>query len=834
MSGPTDGRPAGRAGTSLRVRFGRALGLLALTTLVLAGGATAGPRAAKNAGVTAVDGISVLSNRADLISGGDALVAIDLGQGVAAARVKVTLNGNDVTSAFAVRPNGRFEGLVTGLGVGTNVVVARPEGGIGRELTIRNHPIGGSVFSGPQVTPYICNPNASNPPLGAATDAQCNAPTRVDYLYRNLTNQFVAYDPANPPASSAIQQATTDAGKTVPFIVQRVTGTANRGIYQIAVLVDPTKPVTPWSTEQPWSHKLFYPFGGACGTNHTQGAPGSVLQATQLGLGFAVATSNLNIFAQNCSDLTSAETAMMVKEIVIERYGTVVYTMGNGGSAASMQQHLLAENYPGLLDGLTTSQVFPDHFDQVLGSLDCRALYHYFWPTSPLLNPGHATSPPNPLFPTSASRQPVFGSNPANPDNLCGQKILLFGADRTELVPGSGVACGLPTALIWNPVTNPSGERCGIFDFERSIFGVVVTPDAPNGKGRSATDNVGVQYGLKALLAGQITPEQFVDLNSKVGGIDIDGNFTAERKAADPAALEILYSTGRMNSGSGAADIPEIDNRTGAQMDDTGFHPAFESFAYRERLDKANGNHDTQIIWLSRTGGVVPNQFDLMRQWLDTLAADASSDPQSVKVRRAKPASLHDACFMAGGVEGDLTCNGTWQYYAAPRVAAGGPLSQDVMKCQLKPLSRTDYGVIAFTDVQWAALQSAFPGGVCDYTKPGVSQQKPKARWLTFEDGPGGRPLGAAPASLGGAELANELATLLASFDVPKQKSRKLENSLEQIANLTTKQRAKAACEEVADFIELAEKESGKALTAAQSAQLVAGARRIGVLGCGP
>ena len=174
----------------------------------------------------------------------------------------------------------------------------------------------------------------------------------------------------------------------------------------------------------------------------------------------------------------------------------------------------------------------------------------------------------------------------------------------------------------------------------RSVFGVTVTPDAPNGKGRSATDNVGVQYGLNALLAGEITPEQFVDLNSKVGGIDIDGNFTPERKAADPAALEILYSTGRMNSGTGAADIPEIDNRTGCQMDDTGFHPAFETFAYRARLDRSNGHHDNQVIWLSRPGGVVPSQFDYMRQWLDNLAADTSGDRQSVKVRRAKPADL--------------------------------------------------------------------------------------------------------------------------------------------------------------------------------------------------
>ena len=89
-------------------------------------------------------------------------------------------------------------------------------------------------------------------------------------------------------------------------------------------------------------------------------------------------------------------------------------------------------------------------------------------------------------------------------------------------------------------------------------------------------------------------------------------------------------------------------------------------------------------MWLSRPGGVVPSQFDYMRQWLDNLSADTSRDRQSVKVRRAKPADLSDTCFMAGGVKGDLTCNGTWQYYAAPRIAAGGPLSQDVMKCRLK------------------------------------------------------------------------------------------------------------------------------------------------------
>lgn len=686
----------------------------AVTVLLVAGLAT-------SADASGVQSLEVLSNRADLVSGGDALVAAQV-----TGPVTVDVDGRDVTSAFAVRPSGRLEGLVTGLKVGPNVLTVRDAGGAGKRITITNHPIGGPVFSGPQVTPYACNPNASSPPLGAATDAQCNAPTKVELLYRNAANQFVAYDPANPPAD--VQSTTTDAGRTVPFIVQRVTGTANRGIYQLAVLVDPAKPIEPWSADQPWSRKLLYTFGGACGTEHRQLGPGNVLQAQPLGAGFAVATSSLNIYANNCNDVVSAEAAMMTKEIVAERYGPVRYTIGTGGSAATMQQHLLAENYPGLLDGLTTSQAFEDHFTQVQGSLDCRVLMHYFWPTSPLSQPGHASAPPNALFPTAAARQPVWGSNPANPDNLCGQKVLAFGADRTELVPTANVACGLQPAQVWHPTTNPTGERCGIADFMRAVFGVTITPDAPNGKGRLAVDNVGVQYGLVALQRGQLTPEQFVDLNAKVGGIDIDGTFTAARTVADPDALRIAYETGRINSATGAADVPEIDNRTGGQMDDTGFHPAFHSFTYRARLDRSNGNHANQVIWLSRTGGVVPNPFDAMRRWLDT---------------GEKP---HDACFMAGGVEGDLTCNGTWTPYGNPRLAAGSPYTLDVVKCRLKPLSRADYAA-TFTDAQWATLQATFPDGVCDYARPGVSQQPPKARWLTFADRPGGRALGPAPAA---------------------------------------------------------------------------------------
>ena len=40
----------------------------------------------------------------------------------------------------------------------------------------------------------------------------------------------------------------------------------------------------------------------------------------------------------------------------------------------------------------------------------------------------------------------------------------------------------------------------------------------------------------------------------------------------------------------------------------------------------------------------------------------------------------------------------------------------------------------------------AFASGVCDWTKQGVNQQ-PANSPLTFEAGPGGKPLGSAPTS---------------------------------------------------------------------------------------
>lgn len=74
-----------------------------------------------------------------------------------------------------------------------------------------------------------------------------------------------------------------------------------------------------------------------------------------------------------------------------------------------------------------------------------------------------------------------------------------------------------------------------------------------------------------------------------------------------------------------------------------------------------------------------------------------------------------------------------------PRPVAGDTPTISTLSCQLKPLVRREYRV-EFSDAQWAALEEAFPNGVCDFSKPGVGQ-RPTVAWLSYSAGPGGEPI---------------------------------------------------------------------------------------------
>ena len=67
-----------------------------------------------------------------------------------------------------------------------------------------------------------------------------------------------------------------------------------------------------------------------------------------------------------------------------------------------------------------------------------------------------------------------------------------------------------------------------------------------------------------------------------------------------------------------------------------------------------------------------------------------------------------------------------------PRIVAGGPLTDDIFKCQLKPIDAKDYKIAPTAD-QMAQLQKVFPTGVCDYSKPGVGQDAKLVTWASFK-----------------------------------------------------------------------------------------------------
>ena len=75
-------------------------------------------------------------------------------------------------------------------------------------------------------------------------------------------------------------------------------------------------------------------------------------------------------------------------------------------------------------------------------------------------------------------------------------------------------------------------------------------------------DNVGIQYGLKALLKGVITAEEFVTLNERVGGVDADSNRTASGAHVPiPRRWPIACRAGIVASGKDLGELPIIDSR---------------------------------------------------------------------------------------------------------------------------------------------------------------------------------------------------------------------------------------------------------------------------------
>ncbi len=425
---------------------------------------------------------------------------------------------------------------MTGLAVGDNVLTARLRSGASAKLTIVDHPNGGPVFSGPQVQPWKCQ--------GTATDAQCNEPVSYGYQYKSsLTGQLGSYDPASPPPDVA--RTTTDQGKTVPFIVRTETGYQDRDQYKITVLYDPAKPWTAWSPQQQWNHKLLITHGASCGIEHQSGSAPSTTGDTvaggspteALGRGFAVMSTALDNAGHNCNLATEAESLVMAKERLVERYGEIRYTIGTGCSGGSLVQQQVANAYPGIYQGILPQCSFPDAWSTGQ-QLAAYHLIRQYVENPTKWAPGVVWSP--------ADIAAVEG----HPNHV--NSIVFDSVYWTDLgVPDDGCA-GVPAEQNYNADTNPGGVRCGLADYMINVLGprpqsVWTAPEKKVGHGFAGLPlgDVGVQFGLEALQKGQITPAQFVDLNAKIGGTDIDINSIPQRSEPDEPALRERLSQRR-------------------------------------------------------------------------------------------------------------------------------------------------------------------------------------------------------------------------------------------------------------------------------------------------
>ena len=362
-----------------------------------------------------------------------------------------------------------------------------------------------------------------------------------------------------------------------------------------------------------------------------------------------------------------------------------------------MQEYLTAQNYPGLLDGIIPFISFPDMMSTAQSATDCV-----------LLDRAFATAAS-----TWTEEQKAWVSGFASSTVCKG-----WGAGGQYpfriLDPQRFCAPVIPKDVIYDRRSNPTGVRCDIYTNEVNFLGR--NPDT--GFARGLLDNVGVQYGLAAFNAGKIDAEHFVELNERVGGYDDDGQMVAQRTEGDAEAVRMAYERGLIvTGGGGLSRVAIIDWRPYAD-DLADIHDRVRSFVSRARLITANGNADNQVMWVeprsdlyllmtntfwndpdARFVGMEGEIVGLMDRWLDNVAADTGPEALALKIARDKPAALAEGCRATDGARyvekasygAASRCNQLYPSHSDPRIAAGGPLADDILKCALKPVRPADY-----------------------------------------------------------------------------------------------------------------------------------------------
>ncbi len=475
----------------------RLLGV-AVTVVALVASTASVPAAGSPPGALRIESVSGPTR---YVSGGAARLRVTVPRHTSTT---VTVDGRDVTSAFTPVARDTLEGVVRDLPVGDSTVRAKAKGRT-TALRLTNHPSTGPMFSGPRQADFFCSTPAHLAGFdltGPFLDDDCSLPTRVDRYYRTTSGTWQPFD-QDAPRPDDMSTTTTSTGATVDFVIRWERGTINRFVYSIAVL------------DGNWNRKLIYYFGGGVGVGHYQGSnnQSESRYVYGLGQGYAVAWSTGTKTSTHYNLVLGGETAMMVKSRFVTEYGVPEYTVGLGGSGGGIQQYVYGQNHDGLIDGAIPQYSYPDMVTQTIHVGDCELLERWMdekvladptskwrqWTNRTLLE-GLATSDTvaneyQPLTPWLAA--------PGSSECVNGWR----GLSPLALNPKYGTAPGITPeqqAAVewthWNDAVNVYGR------------------DPATGFARSTWDNVGVQYGLKALRGGDLSPAEFLDLNASVGG----------------------------------------------------------------------------------------------------------------------------------------------------------------------------------------------------------------------------------------------------------------------------------------------------------------------------
>ena len=667
------------------------------------------------------------------------------------------------------------------------------------DLTV--HPVTGPIFSGPQQYPFVCTVTTElgKQPLVDTSDdtgfpvlddqgdqiglsRDCSIESYVTFVYRTTEDEWKPLPDDGSRPDDMVTTELTD-GRTVDFIVRQERGTINRFIYSFATLADAGDAAGDASTTN-WNGRLLFHFQGGVGIGHSQGGISNsrALQPDTLQKGYAVIYSTGTRTSPHYNLQVGGETALMVKEHFIKRFGVPDYTVAIGGSGGGIQQYVYSQNHPDLLDGGVPQFSYPDMITQTIHIGDCELLEHYM----------DATDRTNNKWQTTANRSLLVGLNSTDqfPDPFAGAKQMLgfsTAPGMTECIPAWR---GL-TPLVMNPMfgnadnqelMQPDGVMDDVrwthYDDLRNVYGV-----DENGDPRTLYDNVGVQYGLKALVENNINKAEFLKLNAEVGGwkqpsemvqegfpflgslADVqsdpslfdpwssrnmnlspdDGTTPAPRTEGDIKAIQAAYNSGLVFDGQ--LNMPVIDWRHYLE-EVLDMHNSHQSFSARQRIINNMGDADNQVIWFTDTRPTdfsdqdepeprqESNQTWLALEVLHDWITNIQQNP-AMSIAENRPDSAVDACFNTDGsqiAEGENVWNGIldngpdgactqkFETFTTSRMVAGGPIEGNIFKCSLKTVETAlgdgTYGETSFTEQEVARLNEIFPDGVCDYSQP--------------------------------------------------------------------------------------------------------------------